>query len=182
MRARRSRFRRFCHRLTRGTPNRKSQWQKISISRSWESSGHWWGSNAMAPRGARTFERTQWDWEPRSESQIQGEVSEVNSPSTQPQTVIPADQSGSKVAVAALTSSLLLLACAYAGLSGLMHSSSGVACLGVLGAVGSMMSAGIGVFMTASSRHRAWSTAFMSIAMLFLTGLYGAILFPYVRG
>jgi hypothetical protein len=177
MKARRSRFRRFYHRLTRSTPDRKSQWQQISMLRPGGSPGHRTGASvtrSYIPYESAVEPTT---WRP-SDTQTQEAGCEPNeSPPAPAEHSKQADSDGS-VAVPVLVTSLLVLACTYAGLSGYMHSSnSAVTWLGVLGAIGCLMAAGTGICMSLSRSHRSYSAPFLSIAVVFLTGLCGALLF-----
>ena len=91
------------------------------------------------------------------------------------------DHSG--IALAALTAALFLLACAYAAFSGYMHSyDDSFAYLGILGAVGSLLAAGIGICLAASGMRRRMSSRFLSACALSLAGMYGVLLFFAVGG
>ena len=82
------------------------------------------------------------------------------------------------VAIAALTASLFLLACAYAAFTGYAHSyNDGFAYLGILGAVGSLLAAGIGICLAASNFRRRYSGRLLSACAISLAGLYGVLLF-----
>jgi len=78
---------------------------------------------------------------------------------------------------------LFLLACAYAAFSGYMHSyDDGFAYLGILGAVGSLLAAGVGICLAASGMQRRLSSRFLSVCALSLAGMYGVLLFFAVGG
>lgn len=177
MKARRSRFRRFYHRLTRSTPDRKSQWQQISVLRPGGSPGHRTGASVTRTYVpyAPAVEPMTWG---SSDTRTQEPRRELLEPPSAPIENTHVTDSGGSVAVSALATSLLVLACTYAALSACMHSTnSAVSGLGVIGAIGSILAAAIGICMNLSKRHRAYSAPFLSMAMIFLAGLCGALLF-----
>lgn len=178
MTPRRSRFTRIYRKLTR-TPNRRKQWDQIMSLRPEGSLGHPTheveynsqmcdpvraGRPALRkafypPPPANQFETGEWGPEPAPEP-------EVESSGT------------SGIAIAALAISLFLLACGYAAFSGFMHSSdAALAYLGILGAVGSLMAAGVGVCLAASNFRRPYSAKFLSLCVIIFAALYGMLLF-----
>ena len=81
-------------------------------------------------------------------------------------------------AVAALTAALFLLACAFAAFSGWMHSTDDrYAYFGILGAVASLLAAGIGICLAGSGARRNFSCRFLSVCALSLASVYGGLLF-----
>jgi len=90
---------------------------------------------------------------------------------------------GGTAAIAALSASLFLLACAYAAFSGYMHSyNDAFAYLGILGAVGSLLAAGIGVCLAADSFRQRYSSRLLSVCAIALAAMYGVLLFLAATG
>ena len=90
---------------------------------------------------------------------------------------------GGAAAIAALSASLFLLACAYAAFSGYMHSyNDSFAYLGILGAVGSLLAAGIGVCLAADGLRQRYSSRLLSVCAIALAGMYGVLLFLAATG
>ena len=179
MKPRRSRFGRIYHRLTRWTPNRRAQWHQIGTLRPHGSVGR------PVPAGqGRVHVSARWEHEQPLSLEFQTAWPEPESINSRPgpeslQEVSP----GSGAAVAALTASLFLLACAYAAFSGWMHSyDDGFAYLGILGAVGSLLAAGIGVCLAASELRRRHSGKFLSVCAISLAAMYGVLLFFAASG
>lgn len=169
MTPRRTRFSRIYRRLTRRTPDRKAQWKQISNLRSHSSLGH--RTVEIRRHVYLTSERVI-DLSPvvRDRSEFVEERVPVKHERE------PASAGG--VAVAALTASLFLLACAYAAFTGYAHSyDDGFAYLGILGAVGSLLAAGIGICLAASNFRRRYSGRLLSACAISLAALYGVLLF-----
>ena len=191
MKSRHSRFKRLYRRLTRGAPDRKNQLIHINLNRAAVSS--FAGMTDRRRRFPVTINR-QWD-ELRG---AEAAATEPPVPTTQEPDAVgknndrqyrPISEALHEnatqvigIVVWSLAGSLLLLAGAYAGLSGYMHSSNVIAPLGVMGAVVAILAAGLGVFMTTSVTHRSYSAPFLSVAVVFLTGLYGALFFLAIAG
>ncbi|HXE55826.1 MAG TPA: hypothetical protein VN541_22570 [Tepidisphaeraceae bacterium] len=176
MTPRRSRFTRIYRTLTR-TPNRHKQWNQIMTLRSEGSLGHpthevRYNSQVCDPvRAGRAALRKGFYPTPPANQFETGEWSPEPAPEV--------ESSGtSGIAIAALAISLFLLACGYAAFSGFMHSSdAALAYLGILGAVGSLMAAGVGVCLAASTFRRPYSGKFLSLCVIIFAALYGMLLF-----
>jgi len=95
----------------------------------------------------------------------------------------PSRSTGGTAAVAALSGSLFLLACAYAAFSGYMHSyDDGYAYVGIMGAVASLLAAGIGICLAADGMRRRSSGKLLSLCAIVLAGIYGILLFLAATG
>jgi hypothetical protein len=80
-------------------------------------------------------------------------------------------------AVAVVSVLLFLLGCAFAAYSGYILSRSGLfACFGIVGAVASILAAGIGVCLAASPSYRPSSGRFAALSMMSLSALFGTML------
>lgn len=173
MRARRSRFTRIYHRITRRAPNRRGQWQQIQQLRPHGSVGHPAASvKAYVPdprpgRGAFA--------EPADAPPELDQLELLPEPEPEEPEKSAGTGNGS---IAALTAALFLLACAYAAFSGYMHTyDDGLAFLGILGSVGSLMAAGVGICLAASGLRKQVSSRFLGLCSLTLAGLYAMLLF-----
>ena len=95
----------------------------------------------------------------------------------------PSPSSRGTGAVAALSVSLFLLACAYAAFSGYMHSyDDGYAYIGIMGAIASLMAAGIGICLAADGAKNGYSGKLLSLCAIALAGIYGVLLFLAATG
>ena len=169
MRPRRTRFSRIYHRLTRRAPNRQAQWKQISSLRTHGSLGypvHEIRRHVYVP-SERTVDLSPAVRDEPEFVERRAPVKREREPS-----------SAGGVAVASLTASLFLLACAYAAFTGYAHSyDDGFAYLGILGAVGSLLAAGIGICLAASNFRRRYSGRLLSACAISLAALYGVLLF-----
>jgi len=173
MRARRSRFTRICNRLTRHAPNRRAQWQQIGQLRPHGSTGHPTVAIEMQAQESRPG---RYDYAESIEAPLDLDSLEILPESDPMDTASRPDRGGA--VIAALTAALFLLACAYAAFSGYMHSyDDGFAYLGILGAIGSLLAAGVGICLAASGMRRRLSSRFLSVCALSLAGMYGVLLF-----
>jgi len=175
MKPRRSRFNRIYRRLTRRAPNRQAQWRQISTLRAPGSAGY-----PAREACRRVYVPDELAVAPFFESGAMFQPPERDAPESRNKTQIEPEvgPGGGAAAVAALTASLFLLACAYAAFSGYMHSyDEGFAYLGILGAVGSLLAAGIGICLAASRLRRRHSGKFLSACAISLATLYGMLLF-----
>lgn len=175
MRPRRSRFVRIYHRLTRRRPNRRAQWQEIATLRTHGSIGHPARSSrsrVYVPEESASLEPAYLSQHPDPpEGPEYLDLSSESQPAAD-------SASGSGVAVAALTAALFLLACAYAGFSGYVHAyDDSFAYLGILGAIGCLVAAGVGICLAASGLRRRYSGRFLSACAISLAALYGMLLF-----
>ena len=175
MKPRRSRFNRIYRRLTRRAPNRQAQWRQISALRAPGAPGY---------PARQTCRRVYVPDELVEEASFepgaifQPSEPDVAEPRNRARVEPEAGHGGGAAAVAALIASLFLLACAYAAFSGYMHSyDEGFAYLGILGAVGSLLAAGIGICLAASGLRRRYSGKFLSACAISLATLYGMLLF-----
>lgn len=83
--------------------------------------------------------------------------------------------------VMALAIALFVLACAYSGFSGYMHAiHDALAWLGVVGAIGCLAAAAMGICLSLSIRRRQYSGRFLGIATIFMASLYGVMLISSV--
>ena len=176
MAPRRSRFSRICRRLTRRAPNRQAQWQQIATLRGHGAPGHL-ARPARASVYVPEYEPPELPVDPphryHEPESVLTPVEDVR-PAPDP---APTSTPGGSAALAALTASLFLLACAYAAFSGYMHSyDDGFASLGILGAVGSLLAAGIGVCLAASGLRRRYSGKFLTLCAITLAGMYAVLL------
>jgi hypothetical protein len=179
MRARRSRFTRICHRLTRRLPNRRAQWQEIGQLRPHGSMGH--PTVALTMQAQESRPRGYDHYAEPIEAPLNMDTLEILPELDPMNTASRPDRGGAAIAV--LTAALFLLACAYAAFSGYMHSyDDGFAYLGILGAVGSLLAAGVGICLAASGMRRRLSSRFLSVCALSLAGMYGVLLFFAVGG
>jgi hypothetical protein len=173
MRPRRSRFTRIYHRLTRRAPNRRGQWEQIVQLRPHGSVGH--------PTAVMTLSAPEQRSVSRAVFQEDNELTLENLEEIEllPEGRLePAQAARGSGAVAALTGGLFLLACAYAAFSGYTHSyDNGLACLGILGAVGCLIAAGTGISLAASGLVHRHGVRFVGVCAVFLAGLYGLLLF-----
>jgi len=79
--------------------------------------------------------------------------------------------------VAALSTSLFLLGCAYAAFAGyLLSIRPHAAYVAVAGSIVSLLAAGGGISMAASPKRRHNSGRFLSVSMISLAALYGVLL------
>lgn len=173
MRPRRMRISRIYRHLTRREPNRNAQWQQISLLRPHGSPGHLArapGQKAYVPKQPPTFsfapEEAAAQFEPfapvdeRERCRCEGAGEEINGG-----------------IIAALATSLFLLGCAYAAFAGYVLSlNSSFAYLGVLGSVISLLAAGIGICLAASSAYGRFSGKFLSVSVISMATLYGLLL------
>jgi hypothetical protein len=164
------------HRLTRRAPNRHKQWELIGQLRPHGSVGHPAATLAVAAPERRSASCSRME---EFEEEIELPLASVEDLELvhvgRPEPEKPFEGGG---AVAALTAALFLLACAYAAFSGYTHSyDSGLAYLGILGAVGCLMAAGAGICLAASGLVRRHSVRFVGVCAVSLAGLYGLLLF-----
>jgi hypothetical protein len=88
-----------------------------------------------------------------------------------------ARQTAGGAILVALATSLFLLGCAYAAFAGYVLSvKSTLAYVAVLGSVVSLLSAGIGVCLAASTLYSRHSARFMSLCVISLSAVYGILL------
>ena len=176
MRRRRSRFHRICRKLTRRTPDRRGQWEQIGTLRPHGSTGRP-APARREPAYVPEYRPTPGDFGRVEEIRLF--EPEILASEAQPTPAADREESSAGgIAVAALAASLFLLACAYAAFSGYVHSyDDGFAYLGILGAVGSLLAAGIGICLAASGLRRKYSGKFLSLCAISLATLYGVLLF-----
>lgn len=177
MKPRRSRFSRIYRRITRGTPNRRSQWQQIVQLRPQGSPGRpvtTSASRAFIPY--QLYEPLVDDTvsppklQPAHEAGIEWINPELDAPA-EPQ------RAGSGVAMGVVATSLFLLACAFAALSGYMFSYHDPhAWLGIAGALVSLASAGFGLCARIACRSPNYGTKFMTVAAVCLGCAYTVLL------
>lgn len=178
MKPRRSRFSRIYHQMTRRRATRR-QWQQISQLRPNGSLGHPKPSAAyshvpFAPAMDESRESAASDW--KSEGSFFQEYA------PEPLRVrrgraTPEGLGG----VMALAIALFVLACAYSGFSGYMHATNdAMAWFGMLGALGCLTAAAMGICLSLSMTHRQYSGRFLGIATIFMASLYGVMLISSV--
>lgn len=171
MRARRSRFVRVYHRLTRRAPNRRAQWGQIGELRPHGSAGHPAATLTLHAPQLGSVRRPIRDCQ---EIQLE-DGDELELIAEHP--AAPEAASGI-AAIATLTALLFLLACAYAAFSGYTHTyDNALAYLAILGSVGCLMSAGTGICLAALGLGRRAVTRFLAVCGGSLTLLYALTLF-----
>jgi hypothetical protein len=166
--------------MTRRHTQRR-QWQEISQMRPNGSLGHP-AASATSTRTHRAYAH----FEPYVEPTYAPAGDELPSDAgggtldfaDDPAPAMEPTQTDGGVAVALLTISLFLLACAFAAFSGYMHSSNDAfAWLGLTGSIGSLVAAGVGICLAASPTRRAYSGRFLAVSAVFLSGLLGVLMF-----
>lgn len=168
MRARRSRISRLYRKITRRTPNRQAQWKEIHQLR-----GHACGGAASASVRYQAYlpETAQWAGEPQVEEVT---LEEWTTPGDEP--VEPAEEAGDKsqtAAVALLSVSLFLLGCAYAALAGyVLAYNAKIASVAVLGGVGALAAAGVGIALSGSPKYHRTSARFLGLSTASMAALY----------
>lgn len=178
MRPRRSRFSRIYHQMTRRRATRR-QWQQISQLRPHGSLGHpkpspVYSHAPLAPAFGESHEFATSDW--RAEGPVLQEYASEASRITHRH-----ETPGGLGGVMALAVALFVLACAYSGFSGYMHATNdAMAWFGVLGAIGCLMWAALGICLSLSITHRQYSGRFLGIATIFMASLYGVMLISSV--
>lgn len=151
MRPRHSRFNRIYRRITRGST--RHQWKQISQLRPAGSPGH--PVPAMRTRAHVSTERiVEADFIVPAE-EFSFEPGGIQYAPDDGLFARRSSQSEGGMAIALLMIALFLLACAYAAFSGYMHAhDEKFAWLGLSGALGSLVAAGVGICLAATPAHR----------------------------
>lgn len=179
MKPRQSRFSRIYRQMTRRRTTRR-QWQQISQLRPHGSLGHptpicpVYSHAPFAPAMDESRDTAVNDW--RGETVVFQDYPR-ESPPIQRQRDSGPGLGGAMV----LAVGLFVLACAYSGYSGYMHAiNDALAWFGVVGAIGCLAAAAMGICMSLSITGRHYSGRFLGLATIFMASLYGVMLITSV--
>jgi hypothetical protein len=174
MRPRRSRFSRIYHRITRRAPNRRKQWEQVATLRPHGSPGSPVSACTKMYAPYQPHEQTMIPSASIIEPAYGSLLSEPIESSSAPE---PTDH-GSVITLAVMVTWVFLLACAFAGYAGYMHSrKDAYALLGILGAVASLLTAAASLFIAAGPGGRTASNRFLLIGAVLLAAALGLLIY-----